>query len=212
MTRDFRALILLACAPAVAAFGIDERVPPAVPEPHDAPVASESQSYYFEFRDKPWPAVFLWLTELSQLPLINNFQPTGTFTFIPPSHRTRYTLEEITDILDDALHGQNLMLVRREFSLIIMPTDEQPKSPPKLMLSRPDQLRWHHRSEVITLLYPLTNLNARAIVPDSKKMLGPSGDVRAIEKTNQLVMWGKVADLRRVHEMIRALEQGKAAK
>ena len=68
----------------------------------------------FEMRDKPWGAVLEWLADETGLPVIpSNVKPTGSFTFIAPKKADpHYTIPEVIDILNEALTGQNMIILR----------------------------------------------------------------------------------------------------
>src|SRR5947209_6037735 len=64
----------------------------------------EEPRYAFEMRNKPWAAVFEWLSDKTGLPFISkNAPPGGTFTFINPridgKESKKYTIAEIFDIV-----------------------------------------------------------------------------------------------------------------
>ena len=62
----------------------------------------EEKLYEFDMREQPWMKVFERYSEISGLPFAGATKPTGTCTFIPPKGK-KYTLLEITDILNGAL-------------------------------------------------------------------------------------------------------------
>src|ERR1700687_136767 len=82
------------------------------------------EMYEFVMRDKPWPAVFEWLTDQSGIPFSSSCVVRGTFNFISPKGK-KYTLPEIIDHINDALLSQTAssryILIRREknFTLLL---------------------------------------------------------------------------------------------
>jgi RNA polymerase sigma factor (sigma-70 family) len=88
----------------------------------------KNEALYVEFRDAPWSKVIEWYSGISGLAYVSNDKPpTGTFKFAPPvvnGKVKQYTLDEITDILNEALKKKGLVLVRREESFTIMTEED----------------------------------------------------------------------------------------
>src|SRR5947209_3434495 len=74
---------------------LDEPPPPPLKKteptakPADKP-AEKVETYEFVMRDKPWGAVFEWLTDNTGIPVVSNYKPQGTFNFIGPKGK-KYT-------------------------------------------------------------------------------------------------------------------------
>jgi RNA polymerase sigma factor (sigma-70 family) len=172
----------------------------------DKPPMPKSQPKLFamEFRDQPWAKVFEWYVDISGLPFIGTSKPTGSFTFIPPGKR-QFALEEITDILNEALLAQKYILIRRAASFTVLPADEQidPSLVPRV---QPGDLEKRGRTEVVSVMLPLKNVNAKELAADVKKLLGPFGSVAVLEKANQLLLMDTVHNLVMVRQMIQDLE------
>src|SRR5262245_7663810 len=59
--------------------------PPAKPAARpDAPKAPKEKTVAFEMRDKPWPQVLEWLSDVTGLPVNTKDKPTGSMTYIAP--------------------------------------------------------------------------------------------------------------------------------
>ena len=54
-----------------------------------------------------------------------------------------------------------------------------------------DDLEKRGRTELVTVVLPLTNLTAKDLAPDVKKMLGPFGEIVMLEKANQFIAAAK---------------------
>jgi hypothetical protein len=169
-------------------------------EPISPPVAKRST---FEFRNKPWPAVLEWLADQTGLYFTGD-RPTGTFTFIPTAGKS-FTIPEIIDILNEALAGQQLLIVRREQSFTIVPSDK--KIDPSLT-SRisPEDLDKRGKTELVSMIVPLHSLNVEDVAPEIKKMLGPFGDLVILQKANQLLLQDTAGNLQRVYQAIKDVE------
>ena len=127
----------------------------------------------------------------------------GTLTFIPPKGK-KFTLTEITDILNETLLSQKdkYILIRRAASFTVLPADEKvdPTFVPRVGL---DDLDKRGKYELVSVVLSLTNLQAKEIAPDIRKMMGPFGDVTILEKSNQLVMQDMAGNLRVLRQTIK---------
>jgi type II secretory pathway component GspD/PulD (secretin) len=166
---------------------------------------AETKTYQFEFRNKPWSNILEWLGEQAGLPVICSSLPTGTFTFIPPRIKPKYSLVEIIDILNEELLNQKYILIRREATFTILPADEK-MDPTLLPRVRLDELEKRGRTELVTVVLPLTTRNAKDLGPDVKKMLGAFGNVIILEKFNQLILQDTAGNLLRIYQAIKELE------
>jgi RNA polymerase sigma factor (sigma-70 family) len=184
----------------------DQPEPPSPPPAAGAaPAAPEQKAYTFEMRDKPWAAVFEWYADVSGLPFVGNVKPTGSFTFVSPRPGRRYTLAEITDVLNEALLAQKFILVRRPASFTVLPADE--RVDPTLLPQVPlDDLEKRGRTELVRVALPLKALSATDLGPEVKKMLGPFGEVVVLPRSNQLLLQDTAGTLRRALRTVQELE------
>jgi RNA polymerase sigma factor (sigma-70 family) len=187
--------------PPPAADGKKETAEPAKPE---------EKRLAFEMNAVLWAEVFKWYSEQAGLPFVGESRPTGTFTFIPPRGK-RFTLEEITDILNEALQEKKYILVRRTATFTVLPADER-IDPTLLPRVRPEDLGKRGKTELVTTVLQLTALNAKEIAPDVKKLLGPFGEVVVFEKGNQLILMDTAGNLRQVWQTIKDIETKEAEK
>jgi type II secretory pathway component GspD/PulD (secretin) len=157
-------------------------------------------------RDKPWSAVLEWLADQSGLPIITNYKPTGTFTFIAAQKsRSEYTLPEIIDILNEALLNQKYILIRRSSSITIVPADEK-IDPAILPRIRPEELDERGNTELVSMVLPLSSLVAEDAAGEVKKMMGPFGEVVALSRANQLLLQDTAGNLKRIKKTIQDIE------
>lgn len=180
----------------------------------------------FEMRNKPWPDVLEWLAEQSGLEVITSHKPTGTVTFIAPKTKVRkYTIPQVIDILNEQLMSQKLLLVRRTNSFTILST-AGPVDAALLPRVEVGDLPNRGETELVTLVLPLNTLVAEEIVPEVKTMLGipaagPAGgpgapaaaaaapsvaSVVPLARSNQLILQGTVAQLKRVIQNLKESE------
>jgi type II secretory pathway component GspD/PulD (secretin) len=157
----------------------------------------------FEFENKPWSAVFAWLSDETGLPVVTSFKPTGSFTFIPPNGR-KYTISEIIDILNESLLVQKYLLIRRQGSFALLPADEKPENVP---LVRVEDLKDYGNSELVSVIIPLRMLDAEDVAPEVKKLLGPFGSVVVLKKAGSLLVEDTAGQIRRVLGVLQAVEE-----
>ena len=84
--------------------------------------AAALRTYDLHFDNAPWRAVVKWLVEVTELPYLGGSQ-AGAFTFTPPRVDDKDTVPQIIDILNEALEARKLVLIRRQASLVIWPTE-----------------------------------------------------------------------------------------
>jgi RNA polymerase sigma factor (sigma-70 family) len=202
--------------PSTPATKADLPKPAATPkvavQAQDPPDQSKvvEKTYEFQMSDHPWSKVLDWYAGISGLPYGGTYKPTGTVTFIPPKNK-KYTLGQITDILNELLLTQKYILIRRTASFTVLPADERvdPTLLPRVEL---DDLAKRGKTELVTVVLPLTHLQAKDIGPDVRKMMGAFGQVVVLEKANQLILLDTAGNLQLVYQMIRTLETQEAAK
>jgi type II secretory pathway component GspD/PulD (secretin) len=170
----------------------------------------EQKTYKFEVSDMPWAKVLEWYSVQSGLPLVIASTPAGTFSFHPRQGR-QYTLEEITDILNEALLAQKYILVRRADIVILLEADGKidPTLLPRVQL---DDLEKRGQTELVRVVVPLTALNAKEVSLDIRKMLGLFGKVVVLETGNQLILQDMAGNLRLILQIIKDTEAREAEK
>src|SRR5207245_10499864 len=110
--------------------------PPPVTEknwPANADNAKPTEKTYdFNMSKKPWKDVLPWLADKTGTPYINTFTPAGTFNYLAPKGKTKFTLPEIIDLLNEALAKQKYLLVRRSTYFTIIGIDKKSKRSPNV--------------------------------------------------------------------------------
>jgi type II secretory pathway component GspD/PulD (secretin) len=184
---------------------------PSGPAPADGgpPAAREDEGgpatrYAFQMRDQPWNNVLEWLTEISGLPVVTSVRPAGTFNYVVRAEAT-LTLPEIIDVLNDALIQQNFLLIRRDNSFTLVPTDE--RVPPQLVPFIPlEELPLRGKTEVVKVILPLSRLSAEAQATEARKLLSPFGEAVALTDANALSLQDSAGALTEIVETIRGLD------
>jgi hypothetical protein len=171
------------------------------------PAGPPRKAVKVEFRNAPWGKVLEWLSDQTGIPLISSVTPSGTFTFIPPVGDKSYSTPELIDTLNDALLGQNYLLVRRENSFGLV-TADAPIEPAWVPRVRPADLERLGRTELVSLVVSLRSVPAEKVAPQVKKLLGPFGQVVVLKEANRLVLQDTAGNLRRVWGLLEDLDAG----
>src|SRR5262249_54453410 len=141
------------------------------PEPAAKPT---EKTYQIKMEGKPWKAVFNWLATETELPVIYNFVPTGSFSFAG-SEKRRYTLPELVDIINTGLLSneatQKYFIIRAGDKFTLVRADEKidPSLLPKVAES---DLATHGNTEVVVVTKQLTSMDADTVAPKFKKLKG----------------------------------------
>ncbi len=190
MSRFLLALtVLLAVTSTMGATPPDEKPKPA----------AEPKKYSFQFKDVPWDDVLAWYAKTSRLTPILTVKPTGKLTFTPPTPDRQYVLGEITDVLNEAMAPQKLLLIRRLATFVIVPRDGKVDTAlvPRIDAS---ELPQRGKTELVQVLIPLSTLTMEDTVPEMKKLLTPLGSIRA--RGNQLMVTDVAGNVRRIYQMV----------
>lgn len=154
----------------------------------------------FNFRYAPWADVLKLFAESAGLTLDLNDTPTGTFNYYDGG---QYTATEALDILNGYLLPKGFCLVRRDRFLVCLNIDDG--IPPNLIpVITPEELPHRGKNELISLLIPLEEVNAKDVTGEIQQLLGPQGKVAALEKTNSLYVMDVGANVRRIYELLTA--------
>jgi RNA polymerase sigma factor (sigma-70 family) len=170
-------------------------------KPEAPPPAPKSKKITFEMKNVQWETVLDWFSKESGLTPIYSVKPTGKFTHIPPTPETQYTLEEIIDILNEGMASQKFMLVRRQVSFTILPTDEKLDYGP-IPRTELSDLPNRGKRELVQVLIPLKTLDAEEAATEVQKMLTPFGAVSVLTKMNMLVVVDSAGNVKRIADMI----------
>jgi type II secretory pathway component GspD/PulD (secretin) len=141
-----------------------------------------------------------WYAEESGLTMITTVKPRGTFTVNPPAGR-EFTLAEITDLLNESLAQQKLILIRRHMTFFIHPADEKidPTLIPRIELN---ELPKRGKSEIVQVILPLKTIKVSDIQDEVKKLLTPFGSLVVLEKQNALLIQDTAGNIFRIRAAI----------
>ena len=166
--------------------------------------SGEPKKYTFQFRNTNWGDVLHWYAKESGLTFVSTVTPRGTVTIGSPDER-RYTLADITDLVNEALAQQKYILVRRKMTFFIHPADEKidPDTIPRVEL---DELKNFGKTELVEVVLPLRALNALEVQPEVKKLLSPFGAATTLWGKS-LVVQDTVGNVERILKTLEAIDK-----
>jgi RNA polymerase sigma factor (sigma-70 family) len=202
---------------------------PVYVDPIDPRKPVAPKTYAVRFDKVPWKDVFAWYAKETGLTRVGDALPTGTFSFnLPPPNVLEvlsplYTLDEITDHINDALLKQKWLLVRDAKSFAVIPADE--KVDTKWVRSVTiEELRNCRRTELVRVVVPLALsgpdlrplIPATDVVPTVRRILGPFGRAERHYYTGsrdeELLVQDTVGNIPKIVKAIRDLEEAEVKK
>jgi WD40 repeat protein len=166
----------------------------------------EEKRLTIEARAAPWTKVFEHLSQVSDLPVNMTSKPTGTFTFVSPSGKASFTLSEYIDLINESLVTQKLLLVRQDQSfLIISPTDTI--GPALIKPLKPAELDQRPKTELVSVVFPVGDLDAKSLETLVKKLLGPFGMCVARTNDKTLYVRDTAGNLRRIRDTLKNFDE-----
>ncbi len=181
-----------------------------LPKPDRAAAKSElsqdeEMTFAFEMRDKKWKEVFEYYSEISDHEVVGPTTPTGTFTFIPPKWK-QYTVNEIRDIINEALLAKQMLLVWNGHCTILAIDEKDDNGMARLPWPgvKPEELAKLGKYDLVHVVIQPMAMKAE----DYRKLdqlMGPFGSVIVLETLNRVILVGMASNLRDVvwtlHEM-----------
>ena len=140
----------------------------------------------FTFESAPWKLVLDLFAKDAGLTLdmMDTEVPPGTFTY----HDSKsYTPTEALDIINGYLLKRGYLLIRRDRFLVVVNIDNQ--IPPNLIPQiSVEELPKRGRYELLTVVLPLNDIDAKTANEEIKDMLGPQGKSQPLAATNRLLV------------------------
>lgn len=155
----------------------------------------------FSFRFQPWADVLQWFAEQSDLSLVLDAPPPGTFNY---TDNREYTVPEAIDLINGVLLTKGYTLVRRDRMLMVLnvgedlPTDLIPRVDV-------DELDERGRFELVSVVFPLANRDAAEVDAEIKPLLGPHGKTAVMAKTRQLLVTDMAGKMRSIAAVIESI-------
>lgn len=191
-TSNFRAVacaVLCAAAFACAPARADEK-----------PAAEKTHTVYFAKAE--WKDVLDWYSRLTGLKADPQLMPRGTLTLKPGANR-KFTVGEITDLLNEALTQQKLLLLTNRKSFVVVSATEKinPKFIPAVELK---ELLRFGRTVWVEVAIPLPpELDAEAIGKELEKLTTPLGEILHA-KGQWVIVRDTVGNIERIRAVLRS--------
>ena len=155
----------------------------------------------FSFRFQPWADVLEWFAEQSNLSLVLDAPPPGTFNY---TDTREYTVPEAIDLINGVLLTKGYTLIRRDRMLMVLnvgdglPADLIPRV-------EVDELDERGRFELVSVVFPLEGRDAAEVETEIKPLLGPHGKTAVLPKTRQLLVTDMAGKMRSIAAVIASI-------
>lgn len=157
----------------------------------------------FNFRFQRWADVLEWFAEQSDLSLVLDAPPPGTFNY---TDAREYTPTEAIDLLNGVLQTKDFTLVRRDRMLLVVDLKNgvPEGAVPRVSLEELDQ---RGRFELVSVMFPLGNRNAEDVDKEIKPLLGRHGKSVPLPKTKQILVTDMAGVMRAVDAVITSIPE-----
>ena len=179
---------------------------PGAVAPHapTTPAAPPEKTFTLNFDKADWNTVLDWYATESGLTMITTVKPTGSVTMKPGKER-KFTMAEITDLINETMAQQKFILIRRHMTFFIHPADEKidPTLVPRIELS---ELPKRGRTEIVQVILPVKGMVVGDAQDELKRLLTPFGQMIPLEKPNALLLMDTVGNIARVQHTLDEVE------
>ena len=167
--------------------------------------AAVEKTYGVNFDRAEWSAVLKWFSKETGLIRVDNAPIPGTLSL---KSDEKYTLPQLIDLLNEVLARKEWIIIRREHSFLLHPTDE--KVPPEILSQiLPEELPKRGRSEFVQVVIRLDEgIVASEVAPQARKLLSVFGDATAFG-TNQLIVRDKAKNVRNILVFLQYQDAGR---
>lgn len=196
--------------PQVSDASASQQAPAALDLPPDLEAAMDDfmadevpqKTLKFVFRYQPWEKVIQWFADESDLSLIMDSPPAGTFNY---TDNRSYTPAEAIDLLNGVLLTKGYTLIRRDRMLMLINLEDG--IPPELVTTIPlEELDERGEFELIGVLFQLDKFDPEEAATEIEKLVGPQGAVVVLPKTKQLHVTETAGRLRTIRDVIQRVE------
>ena len=192
--------------PVVAKMAAEPGEPAAVeipvePEP-PAPAAGPTDDIRFNFKGAPLTDVLNYLSEAAGFVIITDSTPAGTVNVV--SHQP-LTADEAFDLLNTILVDHGYVAIRNGRILKIVDRDEaHTQYLPVRTGNDPDQIPM--KDEMVTQIIPVRYAEVGPLIENITPLIGDQARISANEDSNAIVMTDTLINVRRVAEIVQALD------
>ncbi len=161
----------------------------------------------FNFSKQKWSDVLDWLAAQSDLALIMNEEPPGTFHY---SDSKEYTPGEALDLINGVLLTKGFALIRHERALNVV--DLRNGIPqeivPRVAIADIPQ---RGRFEIVTVAFPIGGRDPQAILAEIKPLLGTHHVATALPASKQIVVTDRAGVMEAIAAVISSVPAPAAA-
>jgi hypothetical protein len=157
------------------------------------------QTMSFTMKDVTWASLLNWYAEKSGLIPVDHKLPKGTFTYIPPAPRDKYHIANITDLINEKLAEQKLVLVRQNMTVTVKSIEENQKNPRRI---EPSELGFCGKTELVQVLIRLDEWDAKKFESELSRLVSPGGSITGVAKPSLLVLSDRADVVSRILNLI----------
>lgn len=167
----------------------------------DKPVATTPQGsgkIQFSSRFSPWKDTIEWFAEQSDLALIADDVPPGTFNYSDPKE---YTPDEALDLMNGVLQTKGYILIRKQRMLFLINLENE--IPPTLIDTiSPEELKGRGQHALVRVAFPLDKMTPEQADAELRPLIGEQGDMKLLSASKQVVITDTVGKLRMIQTAI----------
>jgi len=184
----------------------DPKVEAKKPEdPKKDPLATQ-RTISVSWDGAQWQEVLDWYAKESGMILNTSVRPTGSVTIKPPGANRKFTLGEVTDLLNEAMVLQKFILIRYNTTFTIWPVDEKIDWTLIPAITQ-DELPSRGKTELVRcVIGPFRSVSALEIRPEIEAMLTPFGKVQLLERANSFQVSDKAGNIHRIKKVLDDIE------
>jgi len=158
----------------------------------------------FNFRDVPLDMVLNYLSDAAGFIIVLDAQPRGK---VDAWSSTPLTKDEAVDLLNSVLNRNGLASIRNGRTLTIVNKDEaKTRNIPVRQGSDPENIP--NNDEIVTQIIPVRFVEVTQLIKDLQPLVSTATAMTANEAGNAIVITDIQANIRRVAEIIQAIDQG----
>ena len=159
----------------------------------------------FSFRHQRWIDVLEWLAEQSNLSLVLDAPPPGSFNY---SDSREYTPLEAIDLVNGVLASKGYTLVRRDRMLTLVNLAGGVSSVllPQVKLEDIDD---RGKFEMVSVAFPIGNRKMDAVSAEIQVLLGPYGKISPLAASGQILVTDRAGIMRTIGAVIKSIPEPK---
>ncbi len=173
-----------------------------------APKAEPEKTISVNHENAPWQEVLDWYAKETGLILVTTVRPTGSVTIKPGPNR-KFTLSEVTDLLNEAMIPQKFVIIRYQTSFTVWPADE-PLHPTRLPRIDQSELPRRGKTEIVLCnVGPFKAISAPEVMPEVEKMVTPGfGKAILLTNANAIQIMDMAGNITRIQKTLEEYEKG----